>query len=168
MATKVSQKQAQAQPGRREDRVVTSNRRALHEYHILETLETGIVLTGTEIKSVRAGKISITEAYARIDGGELWLIGAHISPYEQGSYLNHDPDRPRKLLAHSSQLRELREMVERKGMTLVPLRVALRKGKAKVDLGVARGKNLYDKRQAAAERDATREIARALRDRDRF
>lgn len=149
---------------RNADRVVTSNRRALHEYSIVESLEAGIELTGTEIKSIRAGKISITEAYARIDGGELWLIGAHISPYTHGSYTNHDPDRRRRLLVHKTQLYELRAQVEQKGMTLIPLRIALRKGRAKVDIGIARGKKLWDKRAASAERDANREIARAMRD----
>lgn len=147
------------------DRVVTSNRRALHEYHILESIEAGIELTGTEIKSIREGRISITEAYARIMNGELWLVGANISPYSHGSYTNHDPMRPRRLLVHKSQIRELREQIEQKGMTIVPLRVALRRGRAKVDIGVARGKKLWDKREASAERDANREIARAMRDR---
>jgi SsrA-binding protein len=148
------------------DRVITSNRRALHEYSIMESFEAGIVLTGTEIKSIRAGKISITEAYARIIDGELWLIGAHVSPYTHGSYTNHDPDRNRKLLVHRKQIREIRESIEQRGMTLVPLRVAIRGGRAKVDIGVARGKKLWDKRDASAERDANREIARALRDRE--
>ena len=148
------------------DRIVTSNRRALHEYFILQSIEAGIALTGTEIKSIREGRISITEAYARIADGELWLMGAHISPYSHGSYFNHDPDRPRRLLVHKSQIRELKAQVEQKGMTIIPLRIALRKGRAKVDLGVARGKKLWDKRSASAERDANREIARAMRDSD--
>lgn len=146
--------------------MVTSNRRALHEYSITDSVEAGIVLTGTEIKSIRAGKMSITEAYARIIDGELWLIGAHISPYTHGSYTNHDPDRPRKLLVHRQQIRELKEKVEQKGMTLVPLRIAIRGGRAKVDVGVGRGKKLWDKRDASAERDANRDIARAMRDRE--
>jgi SsrA-binding protein len=152
----------------RADRVVTSNRRALHEYSIVDSIEAGIELTGTEIKSIRDGKISISEAYARITDGELWLIGAHISPYTHGSYTNHDPDRPRRLLIHRAQIRELKAAVEQKGMTLVPLRIALRRGRAKVDIGVARGKKLWDKRQASAERDASRDIARAMRDREAF
>jgi len=159
-----------AAPTKREeraaDRVVTSNRRALHEYFILDSIESGIVLSGTEIKSIRDGKISITEAYARLTDGELWLIGAHIAPYTHGSHSNHDPNRPRKLLVRKAQLRELKETVEQKGLTLVPLRVALRRGKAKVDIGVAKGKRLYDKRADSAERDANREIARAMRDRE--
>ncbi|HEY7035884.1 MAG TPA: SsrA-binding protein SmpB, partial [Thermomicrobiales bacterium] len=137
MATKTDAKATKQE--RRADRVVTTNRRAFHEYFIVETIETGIVLSGTEIKSIRAGKISITEAYGRIDDGELWLVGSRISPYSHGSYTNHDPDRPRKLLAHRSQIEELRAQVEQRGMTLVPLRVILKQGKAKVELGVARG-----------------------------
>lgn len=164
MATKSSQTAKNGD--RNADRVVTSNRRALHEYHILESLEAGIALTGTEIKSIREGRISITEAYARIIDGELWLIGAHISPYSHGSYTNHDPDRQRKLLVRKAQIRELKAQIEQKGMTLVPLRIALRNGKAKVDIGVARGKKLWDKRDASQERDANREIARAMRDKD--
>jgi SsrA-binding protein len=164
MATKTDAKTTKQE--RRADRVVTSNRRAFHEYFIVESLEAGIVLSGTEIKSIRAGKISISEAYARFDNGELWLIGSHISPYTHGSYTNHDPDRPRKLLAHKSQIREFKEMTEQKGMTIVPLRVVLKQGKAKIELGAARGKKLYDKRAASAERDATRDIQRALRERE--
>ncbi|MCC6790267.1 MAG: SsrA-binding protein SmpB [Thermomicrobiales bacterium] len=164
MATKSSSSSKKDE--RSADRVVTSNRRALHEYHILDSIEAGIVLTGTEIKSIREGRISITEAYARIIDGELWLIGAHISPYSHGSYTNHDPDRPRKLLVRKPQIRELRAQIEQKGMTIVPLRIALRHGRAKVDIGIARGKKLWDKRDASSERDANREIARAMRDKE--
>jgi SsrA-binding protein len=152
----------QAENQRKVNRVVVNNRKAFHDYHIIETLETGIVLTGTEIKSVREGKMSISEAYARIRDGELWLMGAHISPYAFGNYANPDPLRPRKLLAHKAEIRELRAMVEQKGMTLVPLRVTIREGRAKVDIGVARGKKLYDKRAASAARDAQREVDRSL------
>jgi SsrA-binding protein len=146
------------------NRVVTQNRRAFHEYFIEEQLETGIVLSGTEIKSVREGKATITEAYVRVDNGELWLIGAHITPYSHGSYTNHDPDRPRKLLAHRRQIEDLKEAINQKGLTLVPLRIKLIRGRAKVDIGVAKGKKLYDKRQASAERDANRQIDRAMRE----
>jgi SsrA-binding protein len=146
------------------NRVVTQNRRAFHEYFIEEQLETGIVLSGTEIKSVREGKATITEAYVRVDNGELWLIGAHITPYTHGSYTNHDPDRPRKLLAHRRQIEALQEAINQKGLTLVPLRIKLIRGRAKVDIGVAKGKKLYDKRQASAERDANRQIDRAMRE----
>jgi len=162
MATKTAAKADEKHGG---ERVVTTNRRAFHEYHISETLETGIVLTGTEIKSIRAGKLNINDAYARIENGELWLVGAHISPYSHSGYSAHNPDRPRKLLAHKSQIRELRAMTEQKGMTLVPLRLVLKRGRAKVDIGVARGKKLYDKRAAEAERQAARDIRRELLDR---
>lgn len=151
---------------RRADRVVTSNRRAFHDYHVLDTVEAGIVLSGTEIKSIRDGKATISEAYARIDDDELWLVGAHISPYRHGNIANHDPDRPRKLLVHKNQLRDLRESIEQKGMTLVPLRLRLKRGRAKVDVGVVRGKKLYDKRASEAERESRRDVERALRDRE--
>lgn len=151
--------------GRSGDRLITTNRRAFHEYSVVDTIEAGIVLSGTEIKSIREGKVTISEAYARIENDELWLIGAHISPYSHGNRSNHDPDRPKKLLVHKRQLRDLKAAVEQKGMTLVPLRLALRNGRAKVDIGVARGKKLYDKRAAAADRQSRRDIERALRER---
>lgn len=151
---------------RKANRLVTANKRALHEYFILETIEAGIVLTGTEIKSVREGKVSISEAYVRVADGELWLIGSNITPYTHGSYTNHEPARPRKLLAHKSQIRELKQMIEQKGLTIVPLRVAMKDGRAKVDIGVARGKKLYDKRASEAERESKRDVARAMRDRE--
>lgn len=149
------------------DRVVTQNRRAFHDYFIDDTIEAGISLTGSEIKSIRDGKITIGEAYVRVDNGELWLIGANITPYSHGAYANHDPARPRKLLVHRRQIEALREETERKGLTLVPLRVRIRNRRAKVDVGVARGKKLYDKRQAVAERDAKRSIEIAIKERGR-
>lgn len=155
-------------PGRAErqsDRVIATNRRAFHDYSILETLETGIVLTGTEIKSIRNGKISLTEAYVRVDNDELWLVGAHISPYEQGNRYNPDPTRRRKLLAHRKEIQKLRETVEQKGLTIVPLRVTIRDGRAKIEVGIARGKKLHDKRASEAERQADRDVRRALLDR---
>ena len=147
------------------DRVVTQNRRAFHDYHIGDTIEAGLVLTGSEIKSIRDGKVTISEAYVRVIDGELWLIGAHINPYEHGAYANHEPDRNRKLLAHRRQIEDFADQVERKGMTLVPLRVVLRRGRAKLVVGVARGKQLYDKRQSERERDAKRSIDRAINER---
>ncbi len=152
-------------PQRQTDRVVTTNRRAFHDYFVVETIEAGLVLSGSEIKSIRDGKVTIGEAYARIEHNELWLIGSHISPYRHGAYANHEPDRPRKLLVHKAQARELRRFIEQKGMTLVPLRLRIRRGRAKLDLGVVRGKKLYDKRQADAERESRRDVERALRDR---
>lgn len=143
-------------------KLVTSNRKAFHDYQIEEEIEAGIVLSGTEIKSIRAGRVNLRDAYARIENGELWLVGMHISPYEHaGSYFQHEPDRPRKLLVHRHELEYLRNRVEAKGYTLVPLRLILRKGRAKIDIGVARGKKLYDKRAAMAERDAKRDLERA-------
>lgn len=130
-------------------------------------METGLALTGSEIKSIRNGNISIGEAYVRVDDNELWLIGANIAPFEHGGYANHEATRPRKLLVRKRQIETLRSVSERKGMTLVPLRVALRHGLAKLDIGVAKGKRLYDKRAATAEREADRDIQRALRERSR-
>ncbi len=168
MATKTPPPKAGAASDRgRGDRVVTSNRRAFHDFLILESVETGIVLTGTEIKSIREGKASISEAYARVENGELWLLGAHISPYRHGSHSNHDPDRPRKLLAHKAELSELREAIEQKGMTLVPLRLKLARGRAKIELGVARGKKLYDKRETEMRRAIERETRAQLKERSR-
>lgn len=164
MATRAPARPA-SESGRRGDRVITSNRRAFHEYHILETVEAGIVLTGTEIKSIREGKASIAEAYARFDHGELWLIGSNVPPYSHGNRANHDPDRPRKLLVHRKELGRLRAAIEQKGLTLVPLRLHLKHGLAKLDLGVARGKKLYDKRATEAERQSQRDVQRALRER---
>ncbi len=132
---------------------------------MLESLEVGIVLRGTEIKSLREGKVQMNEAYARIDNGELWLVGMHISPYTHGSHSNHDPDRPRKLMAHHAQIANMRAEVEQRGLTLVPLKLYLKGGKAKVELGLCRGKKLYDKRQSDSEREAKRDVQRALRDR---
>jgi SsrA-binding protein len=163
----MAKKQGQPAAAPTGDRVITQNRRAFHDYFIDESIEAGVVLSGSEIKSIRDGKITIGEAYVRVDNGELWLIGANITPYTHGAYANHDPARPRKLLVHRRQIEALREETERKGMTLVPLRVRLRNGRAKVDVGVARGKKLYDKRQTVAERDAKRRIEQAMKERAR-
>jgi SsrA-binding protein len=139
------------------------NRRARHEYHILESVEAGLVLTGTEVKSVRAGGVSLSEAYARFRGGEAWLVGMHVPPYKAGSFSNAEPNRPRKLLLHKEQIAQLQSRVAEKGLTIVPLRLYFTRGKAKVQLGVARGKKLWDKRADAARRDVEREIARHVR-----
>ena len=165
MATQRAAAKTEAAAKRGTDRVVTSNRRATHDYTIEESVEAGIVLTGTEIKSIRAGKVTISEAYARIENGELWLIGAHVSPYTHGSYTNHEPDRPRKLLVHKAQVHDLQAQIERKGLTLVPLRLSLIRGRAKIEIGVGRGKKNYDKRAADAERQSTKDIQQAMRDR---
>jgi SsrA-binding protein len=150
------------------DKTVAVNRRARHEYAVEETLEAGIVLTGTEIKSIRAGRVSLAEAYARIEHGEAWLIGAHIAQYEQGNRNNHEPTRTRKLLLHRDQIAELVGRTQAKGFTLVPLKLYIRDGMAKLELGVARGKKAYDKRRAIAERDARRELERVTKERVRM
>jgi SsrA-binding protein len=144
-------------------KVVAKNRKARHEYHILEIYEAGLVLRGSEIKSIRAGQISLAEAYVRVDGTEAWLVDAHIAPYDQASHYNHDPLRPRKLLLHRSQILDLWDEVRMKGVTIIPLQVYLKDGLAKVEIAVAKGKKLYDKRKEIARRDAEREVQRALR-----
>ncbi|MCC6629035.1 MAG: SsrA-binding protein SmpB [Chloroflexi bacterium] len=149
-----------------QEKVLTVNRKAFHDYAVEETVEAGLVLTGTEIKSIRQGRMNLRDAYARIDGGEAWLVGMHISPYQQaGRHDQHEPDRSRKLLLHRDEIRRLTQQTQAKGMALVPLRLALRGGRVKVQLGLARGKKLYDKRQALAEREAQRDIERAVRGR---
>ncbi len=145
------------------DKEVAVNRRAFHDYFIDEHYEAGLVLTGTEVKSLRAGKAQLRDGYVRIDGGEAWLENVHISPYTQGGYVNHDPMRRRKLLLHADEIASLVGKVRQKGYTMVPLRVYFKRNHAKVDVGLARGKRQYDKRQALAAADAKREMARALK-----
>jgi SsrA-binding protein len=147
-----------------EQKTVADNRKARHDYDIEENYEAGIVLTGSEIKSIRAGRVNLRGSYARVQDGELWLYDAHISPYEQsGAYFNHEPTRPRKLLMHRREISRILGQVERQGYTLVPLRIYFRGRRAKVDLGLARGKKLYDKRQDLAKREAQRDIQRAIK-----
>ena len=145
-------------------KLAANNKKARHDYFIEETLEAGIVLTGTEIKSVREGKVSIKESFARVDNGEVWLYGMNISPYKQGNRFNVDPLRPRKLLLHKKEIRKLIGKVTLQGLTLVPLKIYINhKGLAKVELAVARGKKNYDKRDTMAKRDADRKIDRAVK-----
>ncbi len=144
------------------------NRKARHDYFIEETIEAGIALVGSEIKSVRAGRTSFSESYVRIEDGEAWLLNAHISTWPQaGTHFNHDPLRPRKLLMHRDEIERLRGKVEQKGLTLVPLKLYFVRGRAKLLVGLARGKKLYDKREAIAQRDTQREVDRALRERSK-
>ncbi len=145
------------------DATVAMNRQALHDYAIEDRLEAGLALTGTEVKSIRGGRASIREGYVRVAGGEAWLEGVHIPPYEQGTYFNHEPTRPRKLLLHRAEINELARKAQAQGYTIVPLRLYFKHGRAKVEVALARGKRQYDKRQAIAERDSKREIARRLR-----
>jgi SsrA-binding protein len=148
------------------EKVLTVNRKAFHDYAIEETVEAGLVLTGTEIKSLRQGRMNLRDAYARIEHGQAWLLNMHISPYQQaGQHDQHDPDRARKLLLHRDEIRRLAQLTNAKGMTVVPIRLVLRRGRAKVDLGVARGKKLYDKRESLAAREAQRDIEQAVRGR---
>jgi SsrA-binding protein len=147
------------------DETIALNRRARHDYAIEDTLEAGIVLTGTEIKSVRARKVNIAEAYARVEKGEMWLIGAHIAEYAQGNRNNHAPTRTRKLLLHRDQIAELTGLQAAKGLTIVPLRLYIRDGRAKLELGIARGKKTHDKRRTIAERDMRRQLERDTKQR---
>jgi len=144
---------------------VALNRRARHNYTITDTFEAGLVLTGTEIKSIRAGKVNLSDAYARVEKGEAWLIGAHIAHYEAGNRYNHEPRRDRKLLLHRTEIDQLMGRAAAKGLTVVPLRLYLSdKGRAKVELGLARGKQLHDRRRDIAERQSRRDIERELAD----
>ena len=145
-------------------KLIANNRKAYHDYIILESFEAGIVLTGTEIKSIRAGRVNLKEGYARPDGSEMWLYNVHISKYDPGSRYNHEPTRTRKLLLHQKQINLLAEKTSQKGFTLVPLKLYLnRKGIAKVEIGLARGKKVYDKRETMSQRQADRDIERAVK-----
>jgi SsrA-binding protein len=144
---------------------ISANRQAYHDYFVDETIEAGLVLTGTEVKSLRAGHVNLRGAYARVRQGEVWLEGMHIAIYEQGTYMNHDPLRPRKLLLHRRQIDRLVGKMQTKGLTLIPLRLYFSGNRAKVQLGLCRGKKLYDKREAIRERDTNRDLARAAKQR---
>jgi SsrA-binding protein len=144
---------------------IVDNRRARHDYHLLDRVEAGIVLTGTEVKSLRDGRASLQQAYADFRGGEAWLVGAHISVYDQGNIANHDPDRDRKLLLHKKELASLAGKVAQRGLTLVPTKLYFKDGRAKVELALARGKEQRDKRRDLAKREAERQMERALKSR---
>jgi SsrA-binding protein len=145
-----------------ENKVVAKNRKASHEFFLLERLEAGLVLQGSEIKSIRAGSVSLRESFATIKDGELWLMDAHIAPYGHGAYANHEPRRPRKLLMHRREINRLASKIQEKGLTLIPLRLYLKNNRAKVELGLARGKKQYDKRETLREKETRREIDRAV------
>ena len=144
-------------------KTVATNRKAYHNYHLQESIEAGIALTGTEIKSIRAGRVSLGDAYVSPKGGELWLVNAHIARYEAGSYMSHEPTRPRKLLLHRKEIDNLSSQVLEKGFTLVPLKLYIRDSIAKVEVALAKGKKLYDKRESIARREVAREIDRAIK-----
>jgi SsrA-binding protein len=146
-----------------ETTVIARNKRARHDYEVLETLEAGLVLRGTEVKSLRNGKANLTDAYGVVKDGEIWLLNMHIAPYEKGTAWNHEATRTRKLLLHTREIRRLIGAVERKGLTIIPLEMRFRRGRAKVVIALGRGKKLHDKRADLKERDAQRDVARALR-----
>jgi len=149
------------------EKLIASNRKASHNFEVLETCEAGLVLRGTEVKALRGGRADLKESYARIERNEAWLLGCHISPYAQGNRANHDPLRPRKLLLHRREISRLVGKVMEKGLTLVPLRLYFKEGRAKVELGLARGRKTRDKRQVIREREERREMDRAIRARAR-
>jgi len=149
-------------------KLVTKNRKAFHDYHIIDRYEAGMELKGTEVKSLRQGKCNLKDSFARVQGGEIVLHGVHISPYEQGNIYNHDPERPRKLLLHKREIRYLAAEVSQKGMTLVPLTIYFKRGIAKVELALAKGKAEYDKRDALKQKEESREMERALKSVGRF
>lgn len=144
-------------------KVVATNRKARFEYFLLEHLEAGISLQGSEIKSIRAGQVSLAEAYVQVDGHDAWLMNAHVAPYEAANRFNHDPLRPRRLLLHRREIRELFNAVRQKGVTIVPVQMVIKNGRAKLEIAIAKGKKLYDKRHEIAKRDEEREAARSRR-----
>ena len=141
---------------------IASNRKAYHDYSIEDTWEAGIVLTGTEVKALRAGRASLIDGFAEVEGGEVWMIGVHIAEYSQGTWTNHSPRRRRKLLLHRSEIDRIERKISEKGFTLVPLSLYFKDGRAKVEIGLARGKSQYDKRQTLAAKDARRDMERAI------
>ena len=151
--------------GQENSKLIAVNRKARHDYFVMEAMEAGVELVGTEVKSIRTGAVNLKDSWVEIDGGELYVLGMHISPYEQGNIFNKDPRRPRRLLAHKSEIRHLQQQIKLQGYTLVPLQLYFKQGRVKVELGLCKGKKLYDKRQAAAERDAKRQIDRAMKER---
>ncbi|MDQ3811446.1 MAG: SsrA-binding protein SmpB [Chloroflexota bacterium] len=155
---------AQAKSDDGSEKTLASNRQAYHDYHILETVEAGLALVGTEVKSIRNGNVNLRDAYARPQDGEIWLWNAHIAPFDQGNRWNHEPRRPRRLLLHTREIGRLTSKSQESGFTLVPLRVYDRRGKLKLELALARGKKQYDKRSAIAERETKREIERAVKE----
>lgn len=159
------QKAPPKQEKKDEVKVIAVNRKAFHDYDVLERVEAGMVLTGSEIKSVRGGRVNLGDAYARVMNGELWLVGAHIAQYEKASHYNHEPTRSRKLLLRKEQLLKLNQTAQQKGLTLIPLRLYIRHHVAKVELGLCKGRREYDKRRIIAERTTEREIQRSLRQR---
>jgi SsrA-binding protein len=150
-------------PRAKGEKLISDNRRARHDYHLTDRYEAGLVLTGTEVKSLREGRVTLQQAYADVREREAWLVGVHIDEYAQGNRANHDPDRPRKLLLHQREIEKLYAQVREKGFTVVPTRLYFKDGRVKVEIALARGKDLYDKRRTIADRDARRQIDRELK-----
>jgi SsrA-binding protein len=148
-------------------KLIAQNKKAYHDYFVEETLEAGVALTGTEVKSLRQGKVNLRDSYAQVRDGQVFLLGVHISPYEQGNIFNHDPTRERRLLLHKREINRLAGKVQQAGYALIPTKMYFKDGRAKVEIGLAKGKKLYDKRQDMAKRDADREMQRALRERQK-
>ncbi len=153
---------------RKETKPIAKNSKAFHDYFVEERYEAGVVLAGTEVKSIRQGGVNLKDSFCQVKDGELWLYGVHISPYEKGNIFNKDPRRTRKLLMHRREIFKLGMAVQRDGLTLVPLSLYFKDAKVKVELGLCKGKKLYDKRASAAERDAKRDMDRAMKSRDRY
>ena len=154
-------------PHQKGTKTIAQNRKAYHDYFVEDRIECGIALFGTEVKSMRLGKVNLKESWAQIRKGELWVEGMHISPYEQGNIYNRDPLRAKKLLVHKTEIRKMEAQVARQGYTLVPLQIYLKEGRMKMELGICKGKQLHDKRDAMAKRDSDREIQRTLRERQK-
>jgi SsrA-binding protein len=150
---------------KQKEKIIAENRKARHDYFVIETYEAGISLAGTEVKSIRGGNVNLKDSYCEIDGGELYALGVHISPYEQGNIFNKDPLRPKKLLMHKREIMKLTGLVSREGYTLIPLSLYFKGSHVKVALGLCKGKKLYDKREDAARRDADRDIEKAMKNR---
>lgn len=154
--------------GKKDIKIIAQNKKATHDYYIEEKYEAGILLTGTEIKSIRAGKVNLKDSFARISNGEVYIHNMHISPFEHGNRFNHEPTRARKLLLHKQEIAKLIGLTKEKGYSLVPLKIYLRNGFAKIEIALAKGKKLYDKRQTIAKRDAERQMARVLREKQKY
>ena len=150
-----------------EGRIIADNRKALHDYHVIETFEAGVVLLGTEVKSIREGSVNLRDSYARLDNGEVWLLNMHVGPYSHSGYASHEERRQRKLLLHRSEIRKLTGKVAEKGLTLVPLRMYFKDGRVKVALALAKGKQLHDKRETIRRREVDRETRAAVKARNR-
>jgi SsrA-binding protein len=164
-ATPTSTPAKPAQPAEKVDtiKVITDNKRARHEYEVLDVLECGIALAGTEVKSMRQGLANLQDAHARIEEGEVWLYGCHISPYDHGNRFNHDPDRKRRMLLHKYEIRKLKAKVQEKGLALIPLKLYFKNNRAKVALGLCRGKKIHDKRDTISKRDSQRQLERVIK-----